>query len=55
MILFFLILDGKCDKIDRLTVDNYVYLQREQEMRMGDMGPRGAINMGGRDWKQRLL
>ncbi|CAJ0932327.1 unnamed protein product [Ranitomeya imitator] len=25
---------------------NYVYFQREQDMRMGDMGVRGAINMG---------
>lgn len=24
-------------------------------MRMGDMGPRGAINMGGRDLKQKAL
>ena len=23
------------------------FFQREQEMRMGEMGPRGAINMGG--------
>lgn len=24
-------------------------------MRMGDMGPRGALNMGGRDLKQKAL
>ena len=23
------------------------FLQREQEMRVGELGPRGAINMGG--------
>jgi hypothetical protein len=23
------------------------FFQREQEMRMGELGPRGAINMGG--------
>lgn len=27
---------------------NSFHFQREQDMRMGDMGPRGAINMGGR-------